>query len=88
MVKNGAFSHKIDYNIIFSEILNLEGHQNHITYSQITAILLNGWIFPIGQSVEASWCRVCYQLGLPRLLYIKSARVPSSHILMFDFKNI
>ena len=32
----------------FKEILNLEGHQNCITGSKVTAILLNGWILPIG----------------------------------------
>ena len=30
------------------EILNLEGHQNCITGSRVTVILLNGWILPIG----------------------------------------
>ena len=50
------------------EILNLKGHQNRITGLGVTAILLNGWIFPIEQSGEASWWRVCYQLGLPRLV--------------------
>ena len=69
MVRNGAFSHKIDYITIFEEILNLEGHQNRTTGSRVTAILLNGWIFPIGQSGEASRWRVCYQRGLPRLVY-------------------
>ena len=68
MVRNGAFSHKIDYINIFLEILNLEGNQNRITGSRVTAILLNGWIFPIGQSGEASRWRVCYQQGLPRLV--------------------
>ena len=48
MVEDGAFSHKIDYVTIFLEILNLEGHQNHVTGSRVTAILLNGWILPIG----------------------------------------
>ena len=33
-------------------------------------ILLNRWIFPIGQSGEASRWRVCYQRGLPRLVFI------------------
>ena len=33
-------------------------------------ILLNGWIFPIGQIGEASWWKVCYQRGLPRLDFI------------------
>ena len=69
MVRNGAFSHKIDYTTIFLEILNLEGHQNCITGSRGTAILLHGWLFPIGQSGEASRWRVCYQQGLPRLVF-------------------
>ena len=32
----------------FKEILNPEGHPNCITGSKVTAILLNGWILPIG----------------------------------------
>ena len=48
MVRNGAFGHKIDYLTIFLEILNLEGHQNRITGSGVTAILLNEWILTIG----------------------------------------
>ena len=68
MVRNGAFSHKIDYIRIFLENLNLEEHQNRIIGSRVTAILLNGLIFPIGQSGEASRWRVCYQQGLPRLV--------------------
>ena len=51
------------------EILNLKGHQNRITGSRVTAILLNGWILPIGQSGEASRWRVWYQWGLPRLVF-------------------
>ena len=51
MLEDGTFSHKIDN---FS-ILNLEGHQNCITGSRVMAILLNGWILPIGgaSAVEA-----------------------------------
>ena len=30
------------------EILNPEGHSNHITGSKVKTILLNGWILPIG----------------------------------------
>ena len=37
----------IDYFTIFKEILNPEGHPNHINGSKVTAILLNGWILPI-----------------------------------------
>ena len=69
MAKNGASSHKIDYITIFKEDLNLKGHQNCITGSGNTAILLNGLIFPNGQSGETSRWRVCYQRGLPCLVY-------------------
>ena len=48
MVEDVAFSHKIDYVKHFSEILALEGHPNRITGSKVTAILVNGWILPIG----------------------------------------
>ena len=53
MVENGAFSRIIDYITIFYVILNLKGHQNCNTGSGVTAILVNGWIFPCGQSGEA-----------------------------------
>ena len=56
MVEDGAFCHKIDYVTIFKEILNPEGYPNCITGSTVTAILLNGWILPIG---GASSGRVC-----------------------------
>ena len=68
MVRKGAFSHKIDYITICLENINLKGHQNRITRSRVTATLLNWWIFPIGQSGEACWWRVCYQRGLPCLV--------------------
>ena len=68
MVGNCAFSHKIDYITIVLEILKLEGHKNRITGSRVAAILLNGWIFPIGRSGEYGWWKVCYQRGLPRLV--------------------
>ena len=38
---------KKDYDTLFQEILNIKGHLNCITGSRVTAILLNGWIFPI-----------------------------------------
>ena len=44
--KHGASSHKTYYIDIFSEILNLEGHQNRCIGSKVTAILMNGWILP------------------------------------------
>ena len=48
MVEDGAFSHKIDYVTFLKEILNPEGHPNRMTISKVTAILLRGWILPIG----------------------------------------
>ena len=38
MVGDGAFSHKIDYVIIFKEILNLEGHPNPVAGLKVMAI--------------------------------------------------
>ena len=62
MVEDGAFSHKIDFATLFLEILNLEGHQNRITGSRVTAILLNGWILPIGGALAMEGLR---STGLP-----------------------
>jgi hypothetical protein len=50
------------------QTLILKEHQNRITGLKVTVIFLNGWIFFIGQSGEASRWRVCYQQGLPRLV--------------------
>ena len=51
----------------FLETLNLEGHQNCITGSRVTAILLNGWILPIGGALSVEGLR---STGLPRLVFI------------------
>ena len=48
MVGDGASSHKIDYVIVIKNFLNPEGHQNRISGSKVTAVLLMGWILPIG----------------------------------------
>ena len=53
------------------ENVNLEGHKNRITGSRVTTILMKKWIFPIEQSGEARWWRVCYHRGLPRLVFIQ-----------------
>ena len=45
MVEDGAFSHKIDYVPIFSEMLSLEGHPNRFIGSQVTVILVNGGFY-------------------------------------------
>ena len=58
MVEDAAFSHKIYYVTIFREILDLEGHLNRITGSKVTAILLNGWILPIGGALAVKGLRL------------------------------
>ena len=48
MLKDRSFSYKIDYVIVIKNFLNPEGHQNPISSSKVTAILLKGLILPIG----------------------------------------
>ena len=67
MVKDGAFSHKIDYGTFFPEILNLEGHPNCNTGSRETVILLQGSILAIG---GASAVEGLHLTGLPRLVLL------------------
>ena len=55
-LRDRCSSHKIDYVIVILNFLNLEGHQNPISGSKVTDILLKGWILPIG---GASAGRVC-----------------------------
>ena len=66
MIEDGALNPKIDYVTIFLEILNTEGHPNRITGSKVTAILLNGWILPVGGVASGRVCaqpakQACYQ---------------------------
>ena len=67
MVEDGAFSHKIDTKKNLVENLNLEGHLNCITGSKVTAILMKGWILPIGGVASGRVCaqpakQACFQL--------------------------
>ena len=59
--------------VIFSEILNLEGHQNRFIGSKVTRILLNGWILPTGwassERVGASSLRIRLVLAYIEQLY-------------------
>ena len=61
---------KIDYVIVIKKFLNPEGHQNPINGSKVTAILLKGWILPIG---EASAVEGLQSTGLPHLVYQRVA---------------
>ena len=59
------------YIFILSEILNLKGHPNYITGSKVMAIMLNGFILPIGET----WTMEGLQsTGLPSLVLKKIGR--------------
>ena len=77
MVEDGAFSLKIDYTIIFWENLNLEGHPNHITGLKVMAILLHGWILPIGGVASG---RVCACILRSRLVIIQCKLFTQSNL--------
>ena len=47
-VRDRSSSYKIDFIIVIKNFLNAAGHQNRISGLKITAILLKGWILPIG----------------------------------------
>ena len=56
----------------FLEILNLEGHQNRITGSRVTAILPNGWTSPIGEAASGRVCACSLRNRLVSLFRYKS----------------
>ena len=49
-------SYKIDSVIVIKNFLNPEGHQNPISGSKVTAMLLKGWILPIGGVASGRVC--------------------------------
>ena len=64
-VRVSTSSYKIDYVIVIKNFLNPKDHQNPITGSKVLAILLKGWISPLGgaSAVEGLW-----STGLLRLV--------------------
>ena len=52
---------------MIKNFLNPEGHQNQINGSKVTAILLKGWILPIGGASTVEGLR---STGLPCLVFI------------------
>ena len=61
-VRDSSSSYKIDYVIVIKTYLNPEGHQNRISGSKVTAILLKGWVLPIGGTSALEGCN---QRGYP-----------------------
>ena len=64
-VRDSTSSYKIDYVIVIKNFLNPKGHQNPISGSKVSAILLKGWILPIGGASVVEGLR---STGLPRLV--------------------
>ena len=58
LVEDVASGQKIDYITVVLDILNPAGYPNGITGSKVTAILLNGWVLPVG---AVALGRVCAQ---------------------------
>ena len=54
-VRDSSSSNKIDYVILIKNFLNPEGHQNPISG---LAILLKGWIWPIGEASAGEGLRL------------------------------
>ena len=55
-VREMSSSYEIDYVIMINNFLNPEGHENPISASKVKAILLKGWILPIGGVVSGRVC--------------------------------
>ena len=68
-VQDSTSSYKIDYVIMIKNFLNLEGHQNPISGSTVKAILLKGWILPIGGVASGRVCACSLHGRLVLILY-------------------
>ena len=55
-VRDSSSSYEIDYVIVIRTFLNPEGHQNRISGSKVTVILLKRWILPIGGALAVEGC--------------------------------
>ena len=70
-IRDSSSSYKTDYVIVIKNFLNPKGHQNPISGSIVTAILLKGWILPIGGASAVEGLR---STGLSRLVYCTAAQ--------------
>ena len=55
-VRDSTSSYKIDYVVMIKNFLNPNGHQNPFSGSKVTAILLKGWTWPIGEVAPGRVC--------------------------------
>ena len=67
---------------MIKKFLNPEWHQNHISGSKVTAILLKVEILPIGGASAGKGLR---SMGLLRLVYITSVNLSKNFIQEINF---
>ena len=63
-VRDSSSNNKLNYILVIMNFLNPEGHQNPISGSKLTAILLKGWNLPngiilVGQILTYLGSQVC-----------------------------
>ena len=63
-VRDRSYSYKIYYIIVIKNILNPQKHQNPISGSKVTAILLKAWILPIGGVALGRVCACSLRIRL------------------------
>ena len=63
----------------------VEGHQNRITGSRVTAILLNGWILPVGGASAVEGLRLT---GLSRLVSSRPGEARGCSINTFGIHSL
>ena len=80
-VRDSSSSYNIEYVIVIKNFQNFEGHQNPISGSEVRAILLKGWIWPIGGAASV---RVC-ACSLHSRLVIINPYVKHHNYIHFSF---
>ena len=78
-------SYKIDYVIVIKNFLNLKGHQNPIIGSKGMAILLKGWISPIGGASAVEGLQLT---GLPCLVFRTKCSLAPQTKTSFGFLTV
>ena len=71
MVRDSSLTFQIDYIIVMLSFLNPKGHQNRISGSKVTVILLKGLILPIGEASAGEGLRL--QPAQQACLYVQAS---------------
>ena len=88
-VRDSTFNYKIDYDIIIKNILNPEGHQNPFSGSTVTAILLKGFIWPIGgKSLRLQPAQQACLSDLITILFCRRALVTLGLLAILNYTEL